>query len=280
MDVEKKRPKLLAVIIILTIIGGLWGIISSLPIFSIYTSLKQGGITVSDGVSVVQVLPNSPASEAQLMSGDVIVSINGTAISSSQEFVDISNASQGKEVTVVIERDGDSKTVQFIPRINPPPNEGRLGITLANTRVEKKSPSELIPKVIIRSYAGHEEKPVSFFSTQAYQDKKLHRLQSLVLGIASVVIGVGLWKWKKWAFYGYLLSAGYGVITAIPYLVDPAHYATAEKIQSLIFPIEQTPNLTSTILVIVSLAIELLLAYYIFRQKKLFHLESRHTTTN
>lgn len=270
MEINKKRPKLLAVIIILTIIGGLWGIISSFPFFTLYNSIKQGGITVSDKVSIQQVQPNTPASEAQLMKGDTIVSINGKGIASSSEFVNISNANQGKEVSIVFIRNGSTQTVQLIPRINPPAGEGRLGIVLANTGVEKKSTVELIPQVIIRSYAGFEERPVFFFSTQTYQDKQLTRLQSLFFGIITVAIGIGLWKWKKWAFYGYLLSAGYGVIASIPYLANPAHYSTAKKIQPLFFPIEQTPNLTDTIIVIVSLVIALLLAYYIFRQKKFF----------
>lgn len=270
MDKNKKRPKFLAVIIILTIIGGLWGIISSFPFFSLYTSIKQGGITVSDKVSIQQVQPNTPASEAQLMKGDTIVSINGKSIISSSDFVNISNANQGKEVTVVIERSGNTQTVQIVPRINPPSNEGRLGIVLTNTGVEKKSTFELIPQVIIRPYSGIEERPIFFFSTQTYQDKKLTRLQSLFFGIVFVAIGISLWKWKKWAFYGYLLSVAYGIVVSIPYLANPAHYSTAKKIQPLFFPIEQTPNLTDTIIVVVSLIIGLLLAYYVFRQKKLF----------
>lgn len=270
MEKNKKRSKFLAAIIILTIIGGFWGIISSFPFFTLYTSIKQGGITVSDKVSIQQVQPNTPASDVQLMKGDTIVSINGKNITSSSDFVDISNANQGKEVTVVIERNDSTQTVQLVPRINPPPNEGRLGIVLTNTGVEKKSTFELIPQVIIRSYSGIEERPVFFFSTQTYQDKKLTRLQSLFFGIVFVAIGIGLWKWRKWAFYGYLLSAGYGVIASIPYLANPAHYSTAKKIQPLFFPIEQTPNLTDTIIVIVSLVIGLLFAYYVFRHKKLF----------
>ncbi|TSC87800.1 MAG: regulator of sigma E protease [Microgenomates group bacterium Gr01-1014_16] len=254
MEMNKKRPKLLAVIIILTIIGGVWGIISSFPFFSLYTSIKQGGITVNNKVSIQQVQPNTPASEAQLMKGDTIVSINGKNITSSSEFVDISRTNQGKEVSIVIERNGNPQTVQLVPRINPPTNEGRLGIVLTNTGVEKKSTLELISQVIIRSYLG----------------KELIRLQSLFFGIISVAIGIGLWKWKKWAFYGYLLSAGYGVIASIPYLANPAHYNTTKQIQPLFFPIERTSNLTDTLIVIVSLIMGLLLAYYIFRQKKLF----------
>lgn len=270
MAMKKTRPKLLAIIIILTIFGGMWEIISSFPFFSLYSSIKQGGITVNDKVSIQQVQPNTPASETQLMKGDTIVSINEKTVTSSSEFVDISNANQGKEVAIVFERNGNTQTVQLVPRVNPPPNEGRLGIVLSDTGVEKKSTLELIPQVIIRSYSGHEERPVFFFSTQTYQDKKLSRLQSLFFGIFSVIIGIGLWKWKKWAFYGYLLTAGYGIVASIPYLANPAHYSTAKKIEPLFFPIEQTPNLTDTIMVIIFLVIELLLAFYVFKQKKLF----------
>lgn len=95
---NKKRPKFLAVIIILFIIGGVWGIISSFPFFSLYNSIKQGGITVNNKVSIQQVQPNTPASEAQLMKGDTIISINGKTIISSSEFVDISNANKVRKL--------------------------------------------------------------------------------------------------------------------------------------------------------------------------------------
>lgn len=272
MEKTKKRPILLTVIIILTIIGGLWTIISSIPFFSLYNSVKQGGITVRDKVSIQQIQPNTPASEAQLMKGDTIISINGKNVNSSIEFIGILNTNQSKQVSVVFERNGIAQTVQLVPRINPPPGEGKLGIVLADTEVQKKSTLELIPLVIIRSYSGYEEIPTLFYSTQTYtyHDKKLTRLQSVIFGIITVVIGIGLWKWKKWAFYGYLLSLAYSVIASILYLVNPANYSTAKEIQSLLFPIEPTPNLTSTIIVIISLIIGLLLAYYVFRQKKLF----------
>ncbi len=266
---KTKRPGLLTIIIILTIIGGVLGVVKSFPFFSLYTSIEQGGITVGNRVSIQQVQPNTPASEARLMKGDTIISINGKTITSSSEFVDISSANQGKKVTIVLERNGHSQTVQLVPRINPPPNEGRLGIALTNTGVEKKSTFELIPQVIIRSYSGFEERPVLFFSTQVYKDKNLTRLQLLVFGIISVAIGIGLWKWKKWAFFGFLLSTGYEIMASIPFLTRRASYATSNQLQSLFFPV-RTPNLFDTIIVIVGLVIGLLFAYYVFRQKKLF----------
>jgi membrane-associated protease RseP (regulator of RpoE activity) len=272
VEVKQKRPKLLVIIIILAIFGGAWGIITSFPFFSLYTSIKQGGITVGNKVSIQQVQPNSPAAEAQLMKGDTIVSINGKTITSSSEFIDISNANQGKEVTIVYERNGNSQTVKIAPRINPPPNEGKLGIVLVNTGVEKKSTFALIPQVIIRSYSGVEEEPISLFSTQThtYQDKYLTRLQSLIFGIITLVLGAGLWKRKKWAFYGYLLSAAFSVVASIPYFLNSAQYSTAPKIQSLFFSVSQTPNLTNTLILVVCLVVEVLLAYYVLKQKKLF----------
>lgn len=270
MKIKKKRSKLLTAIIILTILGGLLEIMSSFPIFSLQNSIKQGGITVSGKVSILEVQPNTPASNAQLMKGDTIVSINGKTITTVSEFIDSAHANQGKEITLIFERNGTTQIAQLVPRINPPPNEGRLGVLIADTGVEKKSTLELIPLVIMRSYAGFEERPDLFSSPQTYQDKKFLRLQKLFFGIISVTIGIGLWKWKKWALYGYLLTAGYGILAYIPYLSNPVHYNTAKKNQLLFSTIEQTPNLTDTIFVIISLAIGLLLAYYIYRQKRLF----------
>lgn len=265
----KKRPKLLAFIIILIVIGGVWKVVTSIPFYSLYISLKQGGLTVSGKVNIHHVQPNTPASEAQLMRGDTIISINGKRITSTAEFVSITNANQGKEITVVIEREGNTQTVYLVPRVNHPPNEGRLGIVLSNTAIEKKSTVELIPQVILRSYAGYEEGPAFLFTTLMYQDKNLTRLRSLAFGIINIAVGIGLWKWKRWAFNSYFILVGFGLLLAIPYLTNPVNYIPPNKIQSVFYTV-RAPNLTDTVIYIIGLVVGILVAYYVFRQRKLF----------
>ncbi len=266
MEKNNKRTKILSVIAILSIIGGLFSIFTSIPLYSLYTSINQGGLTVGDKVSIMQVIPNSPAADAKLKAGDIILSVNGQNINKPADFTDISNTNQEKIISIVIDREGNIQTVQLTPRITSPPNEGRVGIALSNSRVEKKPLYQIIPQVIIRGYSGYEEQPVFLFSSYKYQDKSFSRLQSLISGIISVVIGIGLWRLRKWSMYGFLVLAGYSIIVSVSYLLNPASYVSNQP-QSLFF---RGPTMIDTLIYIVGLIIEVLFAVYIYKQRKLF----------
>ena len=67
------------------------------------------------GVYVYRVTENSPAQQGGLSSGDRIVSINGTEVSSSTEFkAAIQNASVGDTLTIVVMRNGKEVTLSVV----------------------------------------------------------------------------------------------------------------------------------------------------------------------
>lgn len=266
---KNKRPKLLTIIAILTIVGGVIGAVRSLPLYSLYNSVKQGGVVVEDKVKIIEVQPNTPAADAQLKTDDYIISVNNNTIASSSDFVEITNDNKGKEVTIVVERGGQTLTFQLVPRANPPPNEGSIGVLLTDSKIEDVPLYQLIPQVIIRGYSGQEEAPTLFFSSYSYQDKSYTRLKSLITSIISVVIGVGLWRLRKWAMYGFLLLTAYALVASFPYLLNPENYSINQS-KSLFFPNLNKPTLTDTLIYIVGLVIEILLAVYIFSKRKLF----------
>ena len=51
---KNKRTRLLAFIAILIIVGGTIGAIRSLPLYSLYNSIKQGGVVVEDKVNIIE----------------------------------------------------------------------------------------------------------------------------------------------------------------------------------------------------------------------------------
>jgi putative serine protease PepD len=62
---------------------------------------QQYGFTPTQGAVVLSVVPGSPASKAGLVQGDVIVNINGTAITSSETLQKlIQNSKVGQQVTI------------------------------------------------------------------------------------------------------------------------------------------------------------------------------------
>jgi len=128
---------------VLIVIGGVaafW--IAAIIIFSIVfgmgANLPVGdqevqGLTNAK-VIVVEVAQNSPAAQAGLRSGDVItgVKIQGldSEIDKIADFQKITGENKGKEMTVLIERDGQVLETKLIPRINPPSGQGATGVAL------------------------------------------------------------------------------------------------------------------------------------------------------
>ena len=62
-----------------------------------------------------QIIENSPAMEANLHSGDMIKKVDGKSINSWNEFTDEIASSNGKELTLVVER--DNKEIQIILQV-------------------------------------------------------------------------------------------------------------------------------------------------------------------
>ena len=256
----KIRPTYLPLIALLLIIGGIYGVIVSFPSYSLYNSIKQGGLIATDKVAVLSASPNSPAVQAQLKKGDTIFSVNGTAVKKPSDLTGVTNANRGKEVSITFERDGNTQTVQLVPRVNPPQDEGGIGLTLTSG-VDKKPLFQIIPQVVIRNYSGYEESPVFYgVYTSPWQDSSFIRLRGLFGGILALVVGFGLWKIKKWAIYGYLLLVVYGISAFV--ITSFALYSVNQ-----LFTFD---NLKTLIGECVSITIQILVIIYLFSKRKSF----------
>jgi S1-C subfamily serine protease len=86
--------------------------VSSVSVSELTTDqLDQFGISASRGAVVTEISPDSPAADAGLEVGDVIVGIDGQSISSAAEVVEaIRNRQEGDEITIEYERDGRKRT--------------------------------------------------------------------------------------------------------------------------------------------------------------------------
>jgi regulator of sigma E protease len=112
--------------------GALMNLFLAAFLFSV--SFMFGTLTPVEGrpgVGIYFVAPDSPAQEAGLRPGDNILSIGGETIEEIEDAVVLIRRNAGEATEFVIERDGGRRmTLTITPRLDPPENEGALGISL------------------------------------------------------------------------------------------------------------------------------------------------------
>ncbi|MBP7832763.1 MAG: RIP metalloprotease RseP [Candidatus Levybacteria bacterium] len=102
-----------------------------------YLFAAQGVAIPSDKIHVTDVQAGSPAAAANLQVGDTITTINGTRITSTEEFISTVRKSGGKKITLGVEKNGEVSTVSLTPRINTPEGQGPVGVGISNITVKK-----------------------------------------------------------------------------------------------------------------------------------------------
>jgi regulator of sigma E protease len=84
----------------------------------------------AQGVFILDIAKDSPAAQAGLESGDIVVRLdkrNVTTVEGLKSYVD---EHAGQTIALTYERKGEQKTVEITPRKNPPEGQGALGVTI------------------------------------------------------------------------------------------------------------------------------------------------------
>ncbi len=91
----------------------------------------------SENVKIVEVRPDSPAESSGLEVGDVVRKIDGTKVSSNDEFINYIESKKGSEIIIEAERESAEGSLEFktVPRQDPPPGEGSLGVIISSTEI-------------------------------------------------------------------------------------------------------------------------------------------------
>lgn len=97
----------------------------------------QGVPLPSSDVIVSGISKNSPAEIAGLKVQDRILKINDKAISKTDVFISETKKNAGQEIQLLVRRDGKEFTTSLTPRLNPPKNEGAMGVSITNIIVKK-----------------------------------------------------------------------------------------------------------------------------------------------
>ncbi len=92
-------------------------------------------------LQILDTAKDSPASIAGVKTGDKILEIysNGESqpVGDIDSFKKIVESASGKEIVLKVKRGAEIKDFNIIPRINPPENEGALGVSLARVGLVK-----------------------------------------------------------------------------------------------------------------------------------------------
>ena len=108
--------------------GPLMNLITAVIVFSILIAYE--GVPNSTSVKIESVADASPAQEAGIVSGDIIVSINGQEVTDIQPAIDIIRANLDTPVEMVFDRNGELVTITATPLSSRTPQQGALGIGL------------------------------------------------------------------------------------------------------------------------------------------------------
>jgi regulator of sigma E protease len=122
--------------------GPFSNIVFGILIFALVFSVA--GAPDTSRVQIMEIVSGSPAEESGLLAGDTILSVAGVPIQSMAQVSENIRLYLGKQVKVVILRDGEETSFIVMPRENPPEGQGPLGVIMGNP-VMKPSIFEAIP---------------------------------------------------------------------------------------------------------------------------------------
>lgn len=114
------------------------------------TGINVTGEEASVAKTVIsEVVPGTPAAEAGLQIGDIIVGADDTEFKHVGDVVGYIEKTKGTEITLYVEREGQQVDVPIVPRLNPPENQGALGIGITYEDIESKITVYPLPAAFI-----------------------------------------------------------------------------------------------------------------------------------
>ncbi len=108
--------------------GPLMNLITAVIVFSLLIAVE--GMPVPGSIKIDSVSENSPAQQADIQSGDILLAINGQSVTEVQAAIAIIQENLDQPVELLIERNGEEITIVATPLSSRKKSEGALGVGL------------------------------------------------------------------------------------------------------------------------------------------------------
>jgi regulator of sigma E protease len=87
---------------------------------------------------VTEVVPDTPAEDAGLQPGDIIVGADDEAFNYVGDLIQYVDQHKGTEITLHLERENESVEASLVPRLNPPEGQGSMGVGISYEGIESE----------------------------------------------------------------------------------------------------------------------------------------------
>lgn len=180
--------------------------------------LTQGVPEPSGKVHVERIQEGSPAQQAELEVGDIIISIEGQSVSTPKQLIEKTKEHLGTKVLLVVIRDGNEQAVDVLARKDPPQGQGAIGIAISDLETKYYSVDQApIEAVRINLWRGSEMlKGIGVLLWRVVTLQPVRDDVAGPIGIAAVTGEAVRFGWKAVLEFMSILSLNLAVINILP----------------------------------------------------------------
>jgi regulator of sigma E protease len=110
--------------------GAAMTLVLAVLVFAAAFALGAPQVVATENVLITGVAAGSPAEEAGLRVGDIIVAVNGAPVASPDALVERIDGLRGDDAVLEVKRGTETLEVTIRPRVNPPEGEGAMGVAI------------------------------------------------------------------------------------------------------------------------------------------------------
>ena len=170
-------------------------------------------IYMGSPTTTLEILDNTPASKANLQSGDIVKSVNGKEVNSWNEFTEIISSSKGEELSIAVDRNNKTVKVNVMPEKN---EDGRYMIGVGYKK--DRSIINAIKQSFIQT--GQITMQMITFLKQMITGTVPGGFTNSVagpVGVISIVSGAAKTGILNLLYLGSIISLNLGIINLVPF---------------------------------------------------------------